>query len=74
MCPHRAPRPRPQSWKAVPLASGQSQPRRTISRRMGVVAETVLAAAHESEEIAPASVGAILCGKVEHPWENRFTT
>jgi hypothetical protein len=41
---------------------------------MGVVAETVLAAAHESEEIAPASVSTILCGKVEHPWENRFTT
>jgi len=29
---------------------------------MCVVAETVLAAAHQSEEIAPASVNAILCG------------
>jgi hypothetical protein len=41
-----------------------------ISRRMGTFAEMVLAVAHENEEIVPASVSAILCGNVEHPWEN----
>jgi hypothetical protein len=41
---------------------------------MGVVTKTVLAAAHDNEEIAPASVRAILCGNVECAWENRITT
>jgi hypothetical protein len=50
--------------------SGRSQPWCTISRRMGTFAEMVLAVAHENEEIVPASVSAILCGNVEHPWEN----
>ena len=36
----------------------------------GTFAEMVLAVAHENEEIVPASVSAILCGNVEHPWEN----
>ena len=56
------------------LASGQSQPWSTIPHRMGVVTKTVLAAAHDNEEIAPASVRAILCGNVECAWENRITT
>jgi hypothetical protein len=37
---------------------------------MGTFAEMVLAVAHENEEIVPASVSAILSGKVGHPWEN----
>jgi hypothetical protein len=41
---------------------------------MGVVTKTVLAAAHDNVEIASASVRAILCGNVEHPWENKITT
>jgi hypothetical protein len=54
----------------MPSGERPSQPWRMISRRMGTFAEMVLAVAHENEGIVPASVSAILCGNVEHPWEN----
>jgi hypothetical protein len=47
---------------------------RTISRRLGVVAEMVIAPANDREEIAATFASAVLCNKVEDPWENRFTT
>jgi hypothetical protein len=45
-----------------------------ISRRLGVVAEMVIAPANDREEIAATFASAVLCNKVEDPWGNRFTT
>jgi hypothetical protein len=62
-CRSVVPRPLRALWTTATcgLASGRSRPWRTIARRMGAVAEMVLAAAHDREEIAPAS---LLCGIV----------
>jgi hypothetical protein len=45
------------------LASGRSQAWCTISRKMGVVAEMVIAPANDRQEIAATSVNAVLCCK-----------